>query len=186
MVPASFRRFLSFCAVALLTTCLTISLTAASSLATEDNDDSREENGIEQVAPIIEIEQLQPIVRIDQQPFFDELKQFARFWDDSPIGHVEDISPKRTLLNFYAVMAKVGAEIEAIREDAKTDPGFGWSPGMKERIDDVDTLFGLAIKALNGSDFPESVRNDLVDEAAIELKLVLDYVFSKGRSKSKK
>ena len=183
MVPASFRRFLSFCAVALLTTCLTISLTAASSLASEDNDGSGEENGIEQVAPIIEIEQLQPIVRIDQQPFFDELKQFARFWDDSPIGHVEDISPKSTLLNFYAVMAKVGAEIEAIREDAKTDPGFGWSPGMKERIDDVDTLFGLAIKALNGSDFPESVRNDLVDEAAIELKLVLDYVFSNSRRK---
>ena len=183
MVPASFRRFLSFCAVALLTTCLTISLTAASSVASEDNDGSGEENVIEQVAPIIEIEQLQPIVRIDQQPFFDELKQFARFWDDSPIGHVEDISPKSTLLNFYAVMAKVGAEIEAIREDAKTDPGFGWSPGMKERIDDVDTLFGLAIKALNGSDFPESVRNDLVDEAAIELKLVLDYVFSNSRRK---
>ena len=188
MVPASFRRFLSFCAVSLLTTCLTISLATASGLASEDNSNqSGEDNGIEQVLSIIEIEkeieQLQPIIRIDQQPFFDELKRYARFWDDSPIGHVEDISPKSTLLNFYAVMAKVGAEIEAIREDARTDPGFGWSPEMKERIDDVDTLFGLAIKALNGSAFPESVRNDLVDEAAIELKAVMDYVFSNSRRK---
>ena len=53
-------------------------------------------------------------------------------------------------------MAKVGLEIEAIRSDARTDPGLGWSPSMQERIDDVNDLFNLAIKALNGSGYPES------------------------------
>ena len=129
----------------------------------------------------IEGEVLRPIIKIQDQPFYPELQRLALFWDDSPIGHVEDRAPKETLLNFYAVMASVGSEIESIRRDAKQDPGFGWTPEMKERIHDVDVLFGLAIKALNGSDFPESVRKDLVDEAAIQLKLVLDYVFSNSR-----
>ena len=52
---------------------------------------------------------------------------------------------------------------------------------MQERIDDVNDLFNLAIKALNGSGYPESVRRDLVDESAVELKMVLDYVFSHSR-----
>lgn len=124
---------------------------------------------------------LRPVIKIQDQPFYDELQQLALFWDDSPIGHVEDRAPKETLLNFYAVMASVGSEIESIRRDARQDPGYGWTPEMKERIHDVDVLFGLAIKALNGSDFPESVRADLVDEAAIQLKLVLDYAFSSSR-----
>lgn len=124
---------------------------------------------------------LRPVIKIQDQPFYDELQQLALFWDDSPIGHVEDRAPKETLLNFYAVMASVGSEIESIRRDARQDPGYGWTPEMKERIHDVDVLFGLAIKALNGSGFPESVRADLVDEAAIQLKLVLDYAFSSSR-----
>ena len=115
----------------------------------------------------IEGEVLKPIIKIDDQPFYGEIQRLALFWDDSPIGHVEDRAPKETLLNFYAVMASIGSEIEAIRRDAKQDPGFGWTPEMKTRIHNVDVLFGLAIKALNGSDFPESVRSDLVDEAAI-------------------
>ena len=129
----------------------------------------------------IEDEVLKPVIKIEDQPFYEELQRLALFWDDSPIGHVEDRAPKETLLNFYAVMASIGSEIESIRKDAKQDPGFNWTPEMKTRIHNVDVLFGLAIKALNGSDFPESVRNDLVDEAAIQLKLVLDYVFSSSR-----
>ena len=129
----------------------------------------------------IENEVLKPVIKIEEQPFYAELQRLALFWDDSPIGHVEDRAPKETLLNFYAVMASIGSEIESIRKDAKQDPGLNWTPEMKARIHDVDVMFGLAIKALNGSDFPESVRKDLVDEAAIQLKLVLDYVFSNSR-----
>ena len=124
---------------------------------------------------------LRPIIRLTDQPFYPDLERVAFYWDDSQIGHVEDRTPTETLLNFYAVMAKVGLEIEAIRSDARTDPGLGWSPSMQERIDDVNDLFNLAIKALNGSGYPESVRRDLVDESAIELKMVLDYVFSHSR-----
>ncbi|WP_162176481.1 hypothetical protein [Synechococcus sp. KORDI-100] len=152
-----------------------------------DQDETNEVNSLEtpevQKTTIIGIEGevLNPIIKIEDQPFYDELQRLALFWDDSPIGHVEDRAPKETLLNFYAVMASIGSEIESIRRDAKQDPGFGWTPEMKTRIRNVDVLFGLAIKALNGSDFPESVRDDLVDEAAIQLKLVLDYVFSSSR-----
>ena len=121
---------------------------------------------------------LGPIIPIEKQPFYSTLQRISLFWQDSIIGHVEDRSPRETLLNFYAVMASVGSEIEAIRADAIHDPGWGWSPEMKRRIRDVEVLFNTAINALNGSDFPESVRKDLVDEAAIQLKLVLDYVFS--------
>ena len=101
----------------------------------------------------IEGEVLNPIIKIEDQPFYDELQRLALFWDDSPIGHVEDRAPKETLLNFYAVMASIGSEIESIRRDAKQDPGFSWTPEMKTRIRNVDVLFGLAIKALNGSIF---------------------------------
>ena len=152
-----------------------------------DQDETNEVNTLEtpevQKTTIIGIEGevLNPIIKIEDQPFYDELQRLALFWDDSPIGHVEDRAPKETLLNFYAVMASIGSEIESIRRDAKQDPGFSWTPEMKTRIRNVDVLFGLAIKALNGSDFPESVRDDLVDEAAIQLKLVLDYVFSSSR-----
>lgn len=99
---------------------------------------------------------LRPIIRFTDQPFYPDLERVAFYWDDSQIGHVEDRTPTETLLNFYAVMAKVGLEIEAIRSDARTDPGLGWSPSMQERIDDVNDLFNLAIKALNGSGYPES------------------------------
>ena len=202
-VTTALQRVLCFCAAFLLSIVVTLGLSFDSyaqdppvepkaDLVQEEPDattqeepnavDTFEQPEIKTTTIVgIEGEVLRPIIKIQDQPFYDELQRLALFWDDSPIGHVEDRAPKETLLNFYAVMASVGSEIEAIRRDAKQDPGFGWTPEMKERIHDVDVLFGLAIKALNGSDFPESVRGDLVDEAAIQLKLVLDYVFSSSR-----
>ena len=202
-VTTALRRFLCFCTACLLSIVFTLAISIdgiAQDQPSEEKADlvQEESDGIDQSVPNaidtfetpevekstivgIEGEVLKPIIKIDDQPFYGELQRLALFWDDSPIGHVEDRAPKETLLNFYAVMASIGSEIEAIRRDAKQDPGFGWTPEMKTRIHNVDVLFGLAIKALNGSDFPESVRSDLVDEAAIQLKLVLDYVFSNSR-----
>ena len=202
-VTTALQRVFCFCAALLLSTVVTLSLafdSSAQDQPVQPKADRIQElpDGMHQQPPKavetveepevetsaitgIEGEVLRPIIKIQDQPFYPELQRLALFWDDSPIGHVEDRAPKETLLNFYAVMASVGSEIESIRRDAKQDPGFGWTPEMKERIHDVDVLFGLAIKALNGSDFPESVRKDLVDEAAIQLKLVLDYVFSSSR-----
>lgn len=202
-VTTALQRVLCFCAAFLLSIVLTLGLSFDSyaqnppvvpkadliqggSDATPEDDpntvDVFKQSELKTTAIVgIEGAVLKSVIKIQDQPFYNELQQLALFWDDSPIGHVEDRAPRETLLNFYAVMASVGSEIESIRRDAKQDPGFGWTPEMKERIHDVDVLFGLAIKALNGSDFPESVRGDLVDEAAIQLKLVLDYVFSSRR-----
>jgi len=202
-VTTALRRVVCFCAALLLSAVVTLGLAFDSSAQDQPVQpkadriqelpdgmdrqppkaaDTVEKPEVETTAITgIEGAVLRPIIKIQDQPFCPELQRLALFWDDSPIGHVEDRAPKETLLNFYAVMASVGSEIESIRRDAKQDPGFGWTPEMKERIHDVDVLFGLAIKALNGSDFPESVRKDLVDEAAIQLKLVLDYVFSNSR-----
>ena len=202
-VTTALQRVFCFCAALLLSTVVTLGLafdSSAQDQPVQPKADRIQEvpDGMHQQPPKvvetveqpevetsaitgIEGEILRPIIKIQDQPFYPELERLALFWDDSPIGHVEDRAPKETLLNFYAVMASVGSEIESIRRDAKQDPGFGWTPEMKDRIHDVDVLFGLAIKALNGSDFPESVRKDLVDEAAIQLKLVLDYKFSSSR-----
>ena len=203
-LTTALRRFLCFCAAGLLSIVFTLAISIdghAQGQPIEEKADlvkKDESVGVEKSAPNaidtfetpeiqkstivgIEGELLKPVIKIEDQPFYGELQRLALFWDDSPIGHVEDRAPKETLLNFYAVMASIGSEIESIRRDAKQDPGFSWTPEMKTRIHNVDVLFGLAIKALNGSDFPESVRGDLVDEAAIQLKLVLDYVFSNSR-----
>ena len=202
-VTTALQRVLCFCAAFLLSIVFTLSLSfhshaqdppvAPKADLVQGESDAMPKDGQNAVnifeqsevktTAIVGIEGavLRPVIKIQDQPFYNQLQRLALFWDDSPIGHVEDRAPKETLLNFYAVMASVGSEIESIRRDAKQDQGFGWSPEMKERIHDVDVLFGLATKALNGSDFPKSVRGDLVDEAAIQLKLVLDYVFSGSR-----
>ena len=53
------------------------------------------------------------------------------------------------------------------------------SPAQRqEQIADTELLFQLAVKSLDASAFPESVRTDMADEAAIQLKHVLDYVFT--------
>ena len=202
-MTTALRRFLCFCIACLLSIVFTLAISldghAQDQPIEKKADLVQDESGVtDEKAPKaidtseppevqkstivgIENEVLKPVIKIEDQPFYKELQRLALFWDDSPIGHVEDRAPKETLLNFYAVMASIGSEIESIRKDAKQDPGINWTPEMKARIHDVDVMFGLAIKALNGSDFPESVRNDLVDEAAIQLKLVLDYVFSNSR-----
>ena len=116
------------------------------------------------------------VIPIEQQPFYGALVEKAAAWDAVVLDHVVGDSPKATLLNFYAVMSDV-----ALRADLL---GFSSSTGQalrREAIDDTNLLFGLAVDALDASAFPESVRKDMADEAAIQLKIVLDYVFANSR-----
>jgi len=115
---------------------------------------------------------------IDQQPFYAELQTTARSWSDVVLGQVVGDSPAATLLNFYAVMADVGRRADELGQQASLQPGFWSSAERREQINDTNLLFALAVKALDSSGFPESVRHDMADEAAIQLKLVLDYVFT--------
>ena len=47
-------------------------------------------------------------ISIQEQPFYPSLEEISSSWTDIVLGQVVGESPKVTLLNFYAVMAKVG------------------------------------------------------------------------------
>jgi MscS family membrane protein len=119
-----------------------------------------------------------PAIPISEQPFYPELLAAAARWSDAPLGQVVGESPRETLLNFYAVMARVANELELATRNPQQDPGLFWSPAARQRIDTAQQLFELAVQALDASTFPESVRDDMADEAAMQLKEVLDYVFT--------
>jgi MscS family membrane protein len=120
-------------------------------------------------------------IPLNKQPFYPALEEASQNWQGVPLGEVIGDSPSATLLNFYVVMADVGQGMRSVSAMAQTDPGLGWSPASRAEISRLNTLFNLAIHALDGSEFAESVRTDRREEAAIQLKEVLDYVL--GTSK---
>mgnify|MGYP002628206138 FL=1 len=117
-------------------------------------------------------------IPLQEQPFYPSLQEISSSWTDIVLGQVVGESPKVTLLNFYAVMAKVGHRADSLGQQATLDKGLFSSKERREQIEDTNLLFDLAVKSLDSSHFPESVRSDMADEAAIQLKTVLDYVFS--------
>ena len=118
------------------------------------------------------------VIPIQAQPFFPELEAIAGGWSDVVLDQVVGDSPRATLLNFYAVMAQVGQRADRLGRADALPRNSSESLERQEQIDDTDLLFQLAVNALDASEFPESVRNDMADEAAIQLKHVLDYVFT--------
>ena len=121
-------------------------------------------------------------IALEQQPFYPELVATRAAWQRHQLGQVAADSPRGTLLNFYAVMAEVIEQTDAISRAGASDPGWDWSPHLREQIKDAKTLFELAVGALDASHFPGSVRQDLAEEAALQLKQVLDYVFNTSPS----
>ena len=118
------------------------------------------------------------IIPITQQPFYPELLAASQRWRDAPLSRVIGDSPRETLLNFYAVMARVNNELEFITKRGATQKGLFWSSDTRNHIEQAEELFALAVQALDASVFPESVRIDMAQEAAIQLKEVLDYVLT--------
>ena len=90
-------------------------------------------------------------------------------------------SPRDTLLNFYAVMADVGQLIDNVEASHLNDRGLVWSRQARAEMAEVEVLFDAAVASLDGSLFPLGVRPYLKDEAAIQLKHVLDFVFNSSR-----
>jgi len=132
--------------------------------------------------PILNRDGHQMGIALEQQPFYPELVATRAAWQRHQLGQVAADSPRGTLLNFYAVMAEVIEQTDAISRAGATDPGWDWSPHLREQIKDAETLFELAVGALDASHFPGSVRQDLAEEAALQLKQVLDYVFNTSPS----
>jgi len=122
-----------------------------------------------------------PVIPLEEQPFYPELVQRADLWRHTPLGQVVGDSPRETLLNFYAVMADVGSLIADVEVSHRNDPGLFWNSQARAEIEEVEVLFNAAVDALDGSSFPPGVRPYLKDEAAIQLKHVLDFIFNSSR-----
>lgn len=133
--------------------------------------------GAQASAPVIRGKGVR-VIPLSEQPFYPELLTTAERWTNAHLDQVVGDNPRDTLLNFYAVMARVHQELELATRNPERDPGVLWSAAARGRINNAQQQFALAVQALDASDFPESVRDDMADEAAIQLKHVLDYVFT--------
>lgn len=118
------------------------------------------------------------IIPLQEQPFYPDLLKLTKRWRYMPLGRVVGDSPRATLLNFYAAMTQVYVEIDAATSQLNEEAGIFWSFAARQHIKRAEELFSLAVQALDARDFPESVRNDMAEEAAIQLKEILDYVFT--------
>jgi MscS family membrane protein len=122
-----------------------------------------------------------PVIPIQQQPFYEDLRGRADVWLHTPLGQVVGNNPRDTLLNFYAVMADVGIVVDDLTASHLNDPGWFWDQQTLAEMDEAEELFSAAVQALDGSLFAKAVRPYLKEEAAIQLKHVLDYVFHNSR-----
>ena len=121
------------------------------------------------------------MIPLEDQPFYPDLVKRADLWRHTPLGQVVGDSPRETLLNFYAVMADVGQLIEDVEASHLNDRGLFWNRQARAEMEEVQGLFDAAVASLDGSSFPLGVRSYLKDEAAIQLKHVLDFIFSSSR-----
>ncbi len=116
-------------------------------------------------------------IGIESQPFYKDLEKTYDKWIINPIASATGKSPKQTILNFYSLMALAGDIENEIYNDQSKKAGFFWDKKTKEKIKKGEIFFFKASKTLDGSSFAKSVRQHLSDEAAVELKHILDYVF---------
>ena len=119
----------------------------------------------------------QPFVPIAQQPFYPDLLGTAQYLNEAALDPAVGDSPRTTLLDFYARMSKVYQEINKINAEISRKPQLRWTADQKKRIQDLTSDFEASVQSLNSSRFPVSVRSDLAQEGALQLKQVIDYIF---------
>lgn len=120
-------------------------------------------------------------VPLESQPFHGQLLDLKQQWTDAPLNQVVGDSPRATLLNFYVVMAQVNRDIARIEAKAEATPGFFLSRALRHELALINGYFEEAVKALDVSEIPQSIRSDFADEYALKLKVILDYVFTHSR-----
>ncbi|WP_255024627.1 mechanosensitive ion channel family protein [Cyanobium sp. La Preciosa 7G6] len=120
-------------------------------------------------------------VPLESQPFHGQLLELQQQWIDAPLNQVVGDSPRATLLNFYVVMAQVNRDITRIEAKAMATPGLFWSSAVQSELELITSYFDEAVKALDVSEIPQSIRADFADEYALKLKVILDYVFTHSR-----
>lgn len=122
-----------------------------------------------------------PVIPLRDQPFYPDLVRRADLWRHTPLGQVVGDSPQETMLDFYAVMADVGQLVADVEASHSRDRGLFWNRQARAEMEEVQVLFNAAVASLDGSSFPLGVRPYLKDEAAIQLKHVLDFIFNSSR-----
>ena len=122
-----------------------------------------------------------PVIPLRDQPFYPDLVRRADLWRHTPLGQVVGDSPQETLLDFYALMADVGQLVADVETSHSRDRGLFWNRQARAEMEEVQVLFNAAVASLDGSSFPLGVRPYLKDEAAIQLKHVLDFIFNNSR-----
>ncbi len=120
-------------------------------------------------------------VPLESQPFHGRLLDLKQQWTDAPLNQVVGDSPRATLLNFYVVMAQVNRDIARIEAKAEATPGIFLSSSLHHELALINSYFEEAVKALDVSEIPQSIRADFADEYALKLKVILDYVFTHSR-----
>jgi MscS family membrane protein len=120
-------------------------------------------------------------ISLQQQPFYGELLTTAKIWDDTPISDIATESPKTTILNYYAAMAKIYNEHNRLTESVQDKSGLFWPKQDRDTIKKITKLWDEAIKALDLSDVPVSYQKDMGHETSLKLKQILDYVFNNGQ-----
>ncbi len=123
------------------------------------------------------------LIPLEDQPFFEDIEIYADNWEQSYLGKITGYTPEATLLRFYAAMARVGEIIDAVSNNAESEPGFFWSEASLQQIQEAEILFQTATRTIDDSAIPASIRNDVKEESALKLKEILDYAFTHSKEK---
>ncbi|MBF9233532.1 mechanosensitive ion channel family protein [Microvirga alba] len=90
------------------------------------------------------------------------------------LAPAETSSPRATLEGFRANAGQASVLLmEAYRQN-RTEPGFFWSPAVKEKVRDAETLLAKASRALDLRDVPPVELEHRRLEATLLLKEILD------------
>lgn len=121
------------------------------------------------------------LIPFEEQPFFEDIEIYANNWEHSYLGKITGYTPEATLLRFYAAMARVGEIIDAVSNNADSEPGLFWSEASLQQIQEAEILFQTATRTIDDSAIPASIRNDVKEESALKLKEILDYAFTHAK-----
>ena len=78
-------------------------------------------------------------------------------------------------------MARVGEIIDAVSNNADSEPGLFWSEASLQQIQEAEILIQTATRTIDDSAIPASIRNDVKEESALKLKEILDYAFTHAK-----
>ena len=131
----------------------------------------------------VESKAAKELIPFEEQPFFEDIEIYANNWEHSYLGKITGYTPEATLLRFYAAMARVGEIIDAVSNNADSEPGLFWSEASLQQIQEAEILFQTATRTIDDSAIPASIRNDVKEESALKLKEILDYAFTHAKEK---